>query len=182
MQGTYFVLKQRPNGLEGLQRAATHCNALQHTVTLCNTLQHTATHCNTLQHTATHCNTLQHAVNTLCNVTTSKHTVFTYSLLHLECHSISFANLNPIGLFSLKGSKRDVENQVIINWVLRLKKWYSECNRLYQGMSWCLLGTVATRVAVCVAVCVLKLEKWYSESECNRLIQRIHGRKRLHFR
>ena len=105
MQGTHFVVKQRPNGLEGLQHTATHSNALQHTVTLCNILQHTTTHCNTLQHTATHCDTLQHTVNTLCNETTSKHIVFTYSLLHLEHNSISFSNLNPIGLFSLKGSK-----------------------------------------------------------------------------
>jgi len=34
----------------------------------------------------------------------------TYSLMHLEGHSISFSNLNLIGLFSTECGKRDVEN------------------------------------------------------------------------
>ena len=33
-----------------------------------------------------------------------------YILLHLECHLISFSNLNRIGLFSTERGKRDVEN------------------------------------------------------------------------
>ena len=33
-----------------------------------------------------------------------------YCLLHLECHSITFSILNPIGLFSTKRGKRDVAN------------------------------------------------------------------------
>jgi len=33
-----------------------------------------------------------------------------YSLLHLECHSISFSNLKLIGLFSAERGKRGVEN------------------------------------------------------------------------
>jgi len=32
-----------------------------------------------------------------------------YSLLHLECRSISFSDLNRIGLFSTERGKRDVE-------------------------------------------------------------------------
>ena len=33
-----------------------------------------------------------------------------YSLLHLECHSISFSNLNVIRLFSTECGNRDAEN------------------------------------------------------------------------
>ena len=33
-----------------------------------------------------------------------------YSLLHLECHFISIANLNLLGLFSTERGKRDLEN------------------------------------------------------------------------
>jgi len=53
-----------------------------------------------------------------------------YSLLHLQCHSISISNLNLVGLFSTKLGKRDLEDQ-INNWDLRMKKWRSKCNRLY---------------------------------------------------
>jgi len=34
-------------------------------------------------------------------------------LLHLECHSISDSQLNPIGLFSTERGQRGLENQVI---------------------------------------------------------------------
>jgi len=50
--------------------------------------------------------------------------------MHLECHSISFSNLNLIGLFSTEHGQSDVEN-LIIDWVLRLEKWHSKCNRPY---------------------------------------------------
>jgi len=54
-----------------------------------------------------------------------------YSLLHLECHSISFSIPNPIGLFSSKLGQRNLKN-LTINWDLRHKKTsHSKCNRLY---------------------------------------------------
>jgi len=53
-----------------------------------------------------------------------------FVLLHLECHSIPFSNLNLIGLFSTERGKRDVENQKI-DWFLRLEKWHSKFNTLY---------------------------------------------------
>jgi len=56
--------------------------------------------------------------------------VLRYSLLHVECHSISISNLNLPGLFSTERSKRDLEDQ-IFDWDLTMKKWHSECNRLY---------------------------------------------------
>jgi len=34
-----------------------------------------------------------------------------YSLLHLECHLISFSNLNLLGLLSDERGKRDLENE-----------------------------------------------------------------------
>jgi len=52
-----------------------------------------------------------------------------YSLLHLECHSISISNLDwslPNGTWRKKPKERDV------NFDLRLKKWHSKCNRLYE--------------------------------------------------
>jgi len=52
-----------------------------------------------------------------------------YSLLCLECHSISISNLNLVGLFSTECGKRDLDNQ-IIDWALRTKKWHSKWNRL----------------------------------------------------
>jgi len=36
--------------------------------------------------------------------------VYIYSLLHLECHSISISNLNLPGLFSMERGKRDLVN------------------------------------------------------------------------
>jgi len=48
-------------------------------------------------------------------------------LLHLECHSILFSNLNLIGLFSTERGKRDVENY-IINWFLRRNPNAIGCN------------------------------------------------------
>jgi len=53
-----------------------------------------------------------------------------YSLLHLECYSISISNLNLISLFSTERGKRDVANY-IIDWALRFEKRHSKCNRLY---------------------------------------------------
>jgi len=35
---------------------------------------------------------------------------YVYSLLHLECHSISISNLNLTGLFSTNRGNRDAEN------------------------------------------------------------------------
>jgi len=55
-----------------------------------------------------------------------------YSLLHLECQTILISNLNLICLFSREHGKRDLENQ-IIDWDLRLEKWHSKYNRLYQN-------------------------------------------------
>ena len=49
-----------------------------------------------------------------------------YSLLRLECHLISISNLNLLGLFSTKRSKRDPEKW-INDWDLRTKKWHSKC-------------------------------------------------------
>jgi len=43
-------------------------------------------------------------------VTTREQCSAEYSRLHLECHLISFSNLNLIGLFSTERGKRDVEN------------------------------------------------------------------------
>jgi len=37
----------------------------------------------------------------------------TYSLLHLECHSLVFSNLNLNGFFPTESGKRDVENKII---------------------------------------------------------------------
>jgi len=39
--------------------------------------------------------------------------IYVYSLLHLECHSISFSNLNLLGRFSTERGKRDLENSII---------------------------------------------------------------------
>jgi len=44
-----------------------------------------------------------------------------YSLLNLECHSISFSIPNPIGLFSTKLGQSNLKN-LTINWDLRHKK------------------------------------------------------------
>jgi len=52
-----------------------------------------------------------------------------YSLLHLECRLILVSKLNLLGLFSTEHGKRDLENW-IIDWVLRLEKWHSTCNRI----------------------------------------------------
>jgi len=45
----------------------------------------------------------------------SAHLVATdsYSLINLECHSISFSILKLIGLFSTERGKRDIKNQMI---------------------------------------------------------------------
>ena len=51
-----------------------------------------------------------------------------YNLLHLECLSIPFSNLNLICLLSTERGKKDVENSVI-NWGLRLEIGHSTCNR-----------------------------------------------------
>ena len=54
-------------------------------------------------------------------------------------------NLNPIGLFLTERGKRDVETQ-IIDWVWRLEKWHSKCQRLYiigcwkKECEWCMSG------------------------------------------
>jgi len=66
-------------------------------------------------------------------ISISKTVSHRYSLLHLECHSISISNLNLLGLVRTERGKRDPENQ-IIDCDFRMKKRHSKCNRLYNRL------------------------------------------------
>ena len=86
--------------------------------------------------------------------------IYTYSLLHLECHSIWISNLNLLGPFSTERGKRDLESYNI-DWDLRLEKRHSKCNRLYICVCVCmcscieriLYASTSTWVHVCMRVC-----------------------------
>jgi len=60
-----------------------------------------------------------------------------YSRLYLECHLISISNLNLLGLLSTEQHSSVLVKQTwrtrssIEIWDLRMKKWHSECNKLY---------------------------------------------------
>jgi len=107
--------------------------------------------------------------------------VIFHSLLHVECHAIKSSNLNLIGLVPTERGKRDVMNW-IIDWDLRVEKWLSTCNGLWNMTHelWHTYGQVCMYESYGVAMTsrLLKIiglfckraiwKRWYSAKEtCN---------------
>jgi len=96
------------------------CRALQCVAVCYSVLQGVAGRCRVLQGVAGCCSVLQRVVQGVARSQSTTYTyntqgpyssrVFTYTLLQLECHSISISILNLIGLFLTERGNRDLNN------------------------------------------------------------------------